>query len=395
MSVLNFPTKKYTFQAPKRIIAGPETSESIGLEAKQMHATLALLVTDETVRTLGFADRVRGRLSEGDVEVDIYDEVEAEPSLESIERASEAGRTKKYDLIVGLGGGSSLDTAKVVAMMATNSGEARSYIGGVGKDLVKKPTLQKILMPTTAGTGAEVTSHSVLTVSGSKTSIGSSYMFADVVMVDPLLTMTMPPKITAGTGMDALSHAIESMMATESNPATDSLALEAIRLVANNLPLAHAQGDNLEARCNMSWAALLAGLSLNAQGTYGHGMAHPVATRYHLHHGTACALALPYVMEFNLPACTLGLARVAEAMGKRLEGLTTKEKAMKAVMGVKELMVDLDMVSCLKDMQVPRSMLEEFANEVIEKYQRPYNPRKLTKEYALRIYEKMWEGKSG
>ncbi len=392
MSVFNPLTKGYVFQSPRKIIVGVGTSERVGPEAKQMNATSALLVTDKKLATLGVAGKMQGYLSKEGVETVVYDGIEFEPTLESIKKAGEIVRMKKYDLVVGLGGGSSLDTAKIAAMMATNPGDVESYLATIYSDLVKKPTLKKILLPTTAGTGSEVTDHGVLTVGDGKTAIRSQYMTADVVIVDPLLTLTMPPRVTAGTGLDTLTHSVESMMATESNPATDSLALESIRLVSDNLRLAYAQGDNLEARCGMSWASLLGGLSLNAQGTYGHGMAHPFATRYHVHHGTACALALPYVMRYNLPACTLGLAKVAEAMGERVEGLSLKEKAIKAVKAVREIVIDVDNPSSLKEIGVPRDKLEELAEEVIEKYQRPYNPRKLTKESALKIYEKMWKG---
>ena len=381
--------RTYLFLTPPKIIYGAGSADKIGLEAKLIGGSSAFLVTDKVIQEIGLAERIKKALVREGFRVTVFNEVEAEPSIETAEKASNAVRENEYDLVVGLGGGSCLDVAKTSSIMVKNPGEIKDYIG---TGLVKKRGLPLILLPTTAGTGSEVSDCIVLIMSGSKIAINSRYALAEVAIIDPLLTMTMPPKVTAASGLDALSHAIESMLSVDSSPVTDALALEAIRLISTNLRVAWAHGENLEARSNMSLAATMAGLAMNAGIVLGHFIADTISVRYNLSHGVACAISLLYTMEYNLPACILKLAMIYEAIEGRIEGLTPTKKAFRAMGAVKRLMEEVNVPTRLKDVGVPKEALPELAQELMRS-PCPYDPRKLTKEDAIKIYERMWEGK--
>lgn len=391
MSVSYLSTKPFSFQVPTKIIFGIGTADTVGLEAKQLGGSSIFFVTDKTIEKVGIADRVKKALEEEELKVrKVFNEIGHEPDMTIVEAICDAVRKDEYDLLIGVGGGSALDMAKVASVMATNSGEVNNYIG---RKLVKKDGLPKILLPTTAGTGSEVSSAAVIIREKLKRMIVSRQCLADVAIVDPLLTVTMPPAVTAGTGLDALSHAIEGMMSTRFNPIKDMLALEATKLIATNLRLAYADGEHLDARSNMSLAALLSGIAIGT--VYGHSMGDTLVSRYGISHGVSCGIALPYVMEYNLFACAKELALIAEAMGERVNGLTLEEKAYKAVAAVKKLVEDLDVPSSLKDLGVPRDMLPELAEEMLTKFPKGWQRRKMTKENATKMFERALEGKIG
>ncbi|MBA7524277.1 Long-chain-alcohol dehydrogenase 1 [subsurface metagenome] len=234
----------YAVQLPKRVVFGDGVEEKIGAEAKGLGAKKALIVTDATIEKAGLLEKVEKTLKEA-VEVDVFDIVESEPTLAAAETVAGAARAAKYDLIVGVGGGSVMDMAKVASAVASNPGQAVSEFMGANK--IANPSVSKILVPTTAGTGAEATPFTLIIVGGKKKAIASPYNLADVVLISPSFTATMPPRVTASTGMDAMSHAIEAFLSTGSNPLTDSFALEAIRKIADNLEVAFSHGDNLDA----------------------------------------------------------------------------------------------------------------------------------------------------
>jgi len=238
MRLDKFMGKIYRFRLPKKIIFGPDSHKKVGEEVKALGGKDVLLVTDSNLSRVGIPEKVEKVVAEESVNVDFFTEVEAEPRLETAEAVAEAARKKRYDVVVGIGGGSVMDMAKVAAMAVTNPGPMRNYVG-VG--LVKNPSIPKILLPTTSGTGSEVTNIAIVTrvEDEAKTAIVSPYMLGDVAIVDPTFTYTLPPRLTASTGLDALSHALESVMSTKSNPVTDSLALRAIALIFQYLPRAY------------------------------------------------------------------------------------------------------------------------------------------------------------
>lgn len=383
----------YAVQLPKRVVFGDGVEEKIGAEAKGLGAKKALIVTDAMIEKAGLLEKVENPLKEA-VEVNVFDIVESEPTLAAAETVAEAARAAKYDLIVGVGGGSVMDMAKVASAAASNPGQGVSEFMGANK--IANPSVPKILVPTTAGTGAEATPFTLIIVEGKKKAIASPYNLADVVLISPSFTATMPPKVTASTGMDALSHAIEAFLSTGSNPLTDSFALEAMRKIANNLEKAFSHGDNLDARLKMSLAAMLGGMAFgNAGVIVGHAAAHTFGAKYKIPHGVAAALALPYIMEYNArePAVKEKLVKVAREMGEDISKLTEEEAASRAVARVRGLLERLELPTRLADLDVPEDALPELAEAMSkEKGYLARNPRKIELEDAEEILQRMWSG---
>jgi alcohol dehydrogenase class IV len=376
----------YAVQLPKRVVFGSAIEEKIGEEAKGLGAQKALIVTDETIKKLGLCEKVEKPLR-GVAEVDIFDNVTAEPTLDNAESIASASKAD-YDMVVGIGGGSVLDMAKVAAAAAANPDQHASDFLGANK--IAKPSVPKILIPTTAGTGAEATPYALVIVEGKKKAIASSYNLADLVFIDASFTATMPPRLTASTGMDALSHAIEAFLSRGSNPLTDSFALEAIGKISGNLEEAFAHGDNLDARLNVSLAAMLAGIAFgNAGVIMGHAMAHTLGARYTIPHSVAAAVTLPFVMEYNAPVAQRKLAAIARELG--YTGLTDEEAALTVVTQVKSILEKLELPIRLTDLNVPREDLPLLAEAVLkEKGYLARNPRPIEHEDMVQTFERMW-----
>jgi alcohol dehydrogenase len=206
----------------------------------------------------------------------------------------------------------------------------------------------------------------------------------------------MPPKVTASTGLDALTHAVECIMSLNSSPLDEAMDLAAIEMISKYLRIAYANGRDLRARYHMSLAATMAGMAIGIAGVvYGHSIGYTLSTRYHLPHGTACGLVLPYVMEYNAISCPEKLARVAEAMGVDARYLPQREAALEGAKAVRALMEDVGLPTSLKELGAPKGDLPKLAAEMIEKYPRPNSPRQFTKEGALKLYERIWEGRLG
>jgi alcohol dehydrogenase class IV len=381
VSVLYFPPK---------IIFGPKVIDRIGDEILQFRGSNVLVVTDETMVKIGNVDRIKDILKKKGVKVEVYDEVEPDPHVEIANDVAKLARKREFDIVVGLGGGSSMDTAKVASIAKQNKGSVSRYVGA---DKVREKGLPLLLVPTTSGTGSEVTPYAIFTVGEKKGAIVSHYIVPDIALVDPLLTISMPPKVTAGSGLDALSHAIESMISLWSTPLTDGLALEAIRLISKYLRAAYNQSKNFKARCYMALAATTAGLSFSSpRVVYGHSVAQTFAPLYQVAHGTSCAIALPYIMDFYLPVSTSKLANIARAMGEPVEDKSTREAAVMAVQAVYQLTQDLN-IPRLRDLGVTQDQLPSLAEACISDWPRPNSPRQFTKEAALAVFENMWECK--
>ena len=383
----------YAVQLPKRVVFGDMVEEKIGAEAKGLGAKKAFVVTDETIKKTGLLDKVEIPLKEA-VEVDIFANVESEPTLEAAEKVAMAARAAGYDLVVGVGGGSVLDMAKVAAAAASNPEQGASDFLGANK--IANPSVPTILIPTTAGTGAEATPFALIIVEGKKKAIASPYNLADVVLISPSFTTSMPPEITASTGMDALSHAIEAFLSLGANPLTDSFALEAIRKIADNLTEAASHGGNPEARLKMSLAAMLAGMAFGNAGVIaGHAAAHTFGAKYSISHAKSSALALPYIMAYNAqePGVKERLAKVAREMGEDISRLTEEEAASKAVERVKNLLDELKLPTRLADLQVPEEDLPDLAGAMAkEKGYLARNPRKIEQKEAEELIQRMWNG---
>ena len=386
--------KTHTFRLPKKILFGINAVDKVGSEVREF-CSRALVVTDSNIEKAGLFERVREKLEDKDIEVNTFDEGGAEPTLGIARSVADVARKGKYDLVVALGGGSVMDMAKVASIAVTNTKDIEEYLG---VDKVERPGIPMILTSTTAGTASEVTKNAIIVIpeQNLKTAIVSPYNLADVAIIDPTMTLTVPPSVTAATGLDALSHAIEAVMSTGANPVTDTLALEAIRLIGGNLRQAHTHGDNLEARYNMALGCLMSGMAFgNAGVCIGHAAAYAFSVKHAVSHGVSCGLALPYVMEFNLNACIPKLAKVSESLtGKTYP--TMREAASDAASSVWELMKDVGLPTSLKEVGVEKEEVEEMAENLLGITRLlASNPRKITREEAVLLFERMWEGRLG
>jgi alcohol dehydrogenase len=376
---------KFSYFLPTKLSFGFGALEAIGAEAKALGGTKALLVTDKVMVKTGAVKKVTDRLG---VEFDVYDDVEAEPRIEVAQGVADRVRGGDYDLVVGVGGGSSMDMAKVASGFATNQGPARSF---VGNDLFAKKPVSSIMVPTTAGTGAELTVTSMVTVEGHKRWINSPLLLPSVAVVDPELTMTMPPGVTAATGMDALCHNTEAYLSNLANPITDSAALEGIRLIVKNLERAFDSGGDRKAREAMSLGALMGGIALQAKMVYGHSVGYTIATRYKLPHGVSCGLPLAYIISSYSVACAPKMPKLAEAYGvggpddPAQLGLAIGEKA-------KSIAAHLKMPTTLKELGVPEGDLPTLAEECVSMYPRLNSPLVFDAKSMAAFYRRMWEG---
>jgi alcohol dehydrogenase class IV len=289
--------------------------------------------------------------------------------------------------VIGLGGGSPIDIAKTVAVMLGNQGDIADYFG---VDLVPKPGVPSLIIPTTAGTGSEVTPIAILSDEEEKLKKGvvSQHLFPRVALLDPELTLGLPPAVTAATGMDALIHAIEAYTSVNATDLTDLLAARAIGLIADNLRAAYARGDNLAARAAMLEGSLLAGMAFaNAGVTAVHAFAYPIGAEFHIPHGVANTLMLPAVMQFNLVGNLGKFAEVAELMGQPTEGLSLREAAEEAVEAVVQLAEDLGVPTSLGEFGVKEEHLPALAEGVMKVTRLlANNPRTLTQADAEEIY---------
>jgi len=389
----------YTFSSIERVLFGVNAIAQLGAEAKQLDVEKhCLIITDQGVEKAGLVKKVSKPLRKEDFHVEIYGKALPEPTIESVQEAVDYARKTKVDFIVGLGGGSSMDTAKTVGRALTNPGDLRQYLDGG----FKEAGIPVIAIPTTAGTGAEFTAEAVISLTEEKVKYWFDDVRAKIAIVDPLMTLTLPPKLTAATGIDALSHAIESALAVFAFPLTQTLAFESIRLISRNLRTATYHGDDLKSRYNMSLATLMEAFSEgNAGDVEAHAVAHTVGAFYHIHHGMACGIALPYAMEWNLPVNLDVLVQIAAAMGEDINDLSMREAAYKGIYAVRKLLEDLNLLTSLSMVKgADKKDLAEIV-EILTENPRAYPAfaddckRKMTKEDVKKFLEKMWEGKLG
>lgn len=329
------------FRSPNKVIFGNGTVSQVGAEVEKMGARKALIVTDAGVAKGGLIAEVEKSLKASKIDYGLFDRVEAEPPARIVDECAREVTEKKYDVIVGVGGGSSMDVSKGASIVATNGGKVLDY---VGNDIVPRAGVPKILLPTTAGTGSEVTRVFVVTdeADNDKKVVFSDYNLSSVAIIDPLLTLSMPPGVTADTGMDALVHAAETYVSRLATPFSDILALEAISLIGEYLPVAYAKADNVEARYNMSLAATLAGLAFSSGGLGAvHALAYVLGTEYHMSHGRTNAIMLPYVVDYNKTGALSKYARIAQAMGEKTAGLSDFQAAERLVLRLHRLLSEV------------------------------------------------------
>jgi len=381
----------YQIMLPGKIRFGVGSLDTIGDEATKLAAKRALIITDPGVYQAGLIDPVKEQLSKAKLSVDVFSEAEPEPTFPRLNAAAEQLRKKGYDLLLGVGGGSSMDTAKGLSVLLAHGGKGQDY-GGIDK--VPGPGVPIFTIPTTAGTGSEVTNIAIFgdVEKGYKLGIVSPYLLARLALVDPTLTYGCPPKVTAASGIDALIHAIECYTGNKANTFSDALALEAMRLIVGNLRTAVKNGSDKEARNHMSEGALIAGMAFGNSGVAAvHALAYPLGSRFHVPHGVANGLLLPYVMECNLSANLPKYAIVAQMLGVETEGLSLQKAAEKGVEAAKALATDIGIPLHLRDLGVPKKALEEMAVATMDVTRLlANNPKKLTLDDVRRIWQNAW-----
>jgi len=376
------------FQTVPKIIFGCGAVKKLGEVAKSLGAGRVAVVTDPGIVQAGVHEPVMAALDSVGLHPGLFADVEPDPKIEIVDDCLSFIEHHEADLVVGLGGGSSLDICKAAAVMRTNEGPVRRY---AGVNLVPKPGLPALLIPTTAGTGSEVTSIAVLSDTANEVKVGvvSDHMFARAVLLDPELTLGLPPHITASTGLDALIHAIESYTGNQATFLTEPLALRAIELIARHLRAAYANGANLEARIGMLQASLLAGMAFaNTQTAGAHACALSLGGKFHVAHGVATSLMLPAVMRFNCIAAPEKFTRIAEAFGEPVEGLAPMAKARKAIAAVEGLIRDVGFKLGLENYGVGRQDIPGLAaGAMIAARLWKNNPRSISEDQVTAIFE--------
>jgi alcohol dehydrogenase class IV len=387
----------WTFHSAGQLLFGQHGIRQISDIIGRLGIQRILVATDLMLQKAGVVDQVRGPLLKARATVEVFTGGEPEPSFRAAEACIAQARPFQPDAILGLGGGSNMDLAKITATVLSHGGSPRDY---VGEDKVPGPILPLLCVPTSAGTGSEVSAAAVLTDSDSKLKVGilSNYLRPRVAIVDPILTLSCPPKVTADSGIDALTHAIEAYTAVDNetfplpvgertvyqgrHPLADCLAEKAIRLIGANLRRAVAQGDDLAAREGMALGATLAGMAFSNVGVAAvHALEYPVGGATHCSHGAGNGLLLPYVMRFNLPARPKEFATIARLLGEDVSGLDEAQAAERAITAVERLRTDIGIPQRLRELGVRPEQLRTFAEKAfcIKRILR-VNPRPVTAE---------------
>ena len=383
--------KTFSFTGAKKIVFGRGSFADLPEHLAEQMVFRPLVVLDRTLAESGFREKVSGLLEQAGMGCVIYDKTEPEPPLELADEGTKLALKKKCDGVIGIGGGSAMDLAKAIAVLTANKGKAEEYLG---LNRVPGPGLPKIMVPTTAGTGSEVTFTAVFIRRKLKKKEGmnSPYLYPELALLDPELTLSLPPHPTAATGIDALCHAIESYTSVNASPMSEMMSIEAIRLISDNLRTAVHDGTNIEAREAMLLGSLYAGLGLaNAGVTAVHSLSYPLGGKYGVSHGLANTIMLPRVMAFNLPGALEKFVDIAEVMGEIVDDLPLREAAYLAVEAVESLIEDCGIMTTLEELEIPESDFPELA-KVAMTVARPLanNPCKMTLEEMVELYQEAY-----
>jgi len=378
----------YGFFIPPVTLMGIGAHKEIGKQVKVLGGKKPLICTDKGITKIGVAQQIAD-LVKKDAGLDcvVFDETVPNPTDTNVRDGLKVFQDNECDLIISLGGGSPHDCAKGIGIVSTNGGNIRDF---EGVDKSTKPMPPFIAVNTTAGTASEMTRFCIITNTSNhvKMAIVDWRVTPNVAINDPLLMAGMPPALTAATGMDALTHAVEAYVSTIATPVTDACALHAIRLIAGNLRAAVANGADMLARDNMAYAEYLAGMAFNnASLGHVHAMAHQLGGFYNLPHGVCNAILLPHVQRFNLIAKVDRFVDIAAAMGENVEGLSPRAAADKALEAIKKLSVDLGIPGGLQELGVKEKDLRTMAENAQKDACGFTNPRCPTLDDVIQIYK--------
>ncbi|MDP4549622.1 iron-containing alcohol dehydrogenase [Alkalihalobacillus macyae] len=379
------------FRTPQTILYGRESFKQIGEEAA-LRGQKALIVSDQVMTSLGYVKECQEFLEQKGVVSEVYTGVESEPKDDYVSEGLVLFQNTNCDIVISLGGGSCIDTAKAIAVLATNGGYIGDYRGN--RTIAEKDPIPHLAIPTTAGTGSEATDVTVITntTTDVKMMIKQQAFMPAVAIVDPLLSISSPKQVTAATGIDALSHAVEAYLSKRAHPMTDAMALSAMKLIINNIRSAYIDGDNLDARESMSLGALQAGMAFtNASVCLVHGMSRPIGALFHVPHGFSNAMLLPAVLEYSKESCTDRLAEVGRLFQPETDvSLSNEEAAELAVASVKNLCASLEIPN-LKEWgiteQVYKSAISKMAADALDSGSPAHNPRLPTQAELEELYQ--------
>lgn len=381
--------KNFTFKMPTRIIYGEGTAFNIKGILSSYGISKVMIVTGERMVETPEFNSFRKRLETDEIDYILFSEAKPDPPIEAVDEAADLLRKSGADGLIAVGGGSSIDTSKAMAMLAVNEGSIRDYLFGGTKSVTKK-SLPLIAIPTTAGSGSEVTASSVITDNQNdiKLSVTSDYIIPEAAIIDPLMQTGMPPMITASTGMDALTHAIEAYVSLNAELVSDTFAEKAITLIGENIRTATYNPQNLTARSNMALASTLAAAAF-VNGGLGavHGIAQSMGGVAHTPHGIANALLLPYVMELNIKGAPEKYAKIAKLLGEKTEGLSVHDAAALSIKAVKQMVSDLRIPDKLGKLQiaVTQDMFPDIVKGTMEYRLLAVNPVKVREEDVYKI----------
>lgn len=377
----------FIFVNPTRVVFGNDAHREVKLELLAAGGSKALLVTDDQLlENTDIPKRVQEVLK--DACVGVFSDVPPDSGVHVVNKGAEMARELGADSVVSVGGGSPIDTAKGIAIVMTEGGSLRDY---EGFQMLSRPQAPHVAIPTTAGTGSEVTYVAVIKDHEAKQKLlfGDHNIIPNAALLDPTLTVGLPKQLTAATGMDALSHALEALHSQQREPISDGLALHAIRLIAQFLPLAVENGDDLAVRGQVLLASNMAGTAFsNAQVGLVHAMAHTVGAHYGIHHGLANALFMPHVIRFNAEECAPCYRPVAEALGVDVRGCSDDEAAGLAADAIAELSVKVGLPTTLSEVGVPKDALEMLSDATLNDGAIVYNARAVWEaKEVLAVYE--------
>lgn len=378
----------YKFCMPSISLMGKGCLNDAGDQILKLGLRKALIVTDEILLKIGIVEKLTSILEKKDVEYIIYDKVKPNPTVKNVNNGLALLKEKNCDFIISLGGGSAHDCAKGIAILATNGGEIKDY-EGVNKS--KKPQLPMLGINTTAGTGSEMTSFAIITDEERhiKMALVDEHLTPIIAVNDPMLMINMPKSLTASTGMDALTHAIEAYVSTAATPITDACAEKAIEIIGKYLVKAVEDGENVEAREMMAYAEYLAGMAFNnANLGYVHAMAHQLGGYYNLPHGVCNAILLPHVEAYNSIECYGRLARAFEIMGGSLDNISEKEGAELCIRKIRSLSKAVGIPKGLEELGVKASDFEILATNALKDACAVTNPRKGTLDDIIELFRK-------
>jgi alcohol dehydrogenase len=380
----------FDFQLPTRIVFGPDKVNELGRLARQLGARRVLLVSDPGIVAAGHAPRGLQILQAAGIETLLFDRVDENPSTELVEVGAEAARRIEPDVIVGLGGGSSMDCAKGINFLYTNGGRMQDY-WGVGK--AQRPMLPMIAVPTTAGTGSEAQSFALITDAQThvKMACGDKKAAFRVALLDPQLTLTQPSRVTALTGMDAIAHALETYVTKPRNAISLAFSREAWRLLAGHFPRVLDRPDDLEARGAMQWGACLAGLAIeNSMLGAAHALANPLTAAYRMVHGQAIGLMLPHVVRFNAVEFGDWYRQLASVAASSVEDFSDPRDPDSVARYLDRLVAHAGLPQRLSECGVEEQKLPDLAADAARQWTGTFNPRPLDQDRLLEIYRQAY-----